>query len=142
MKITAEVRGLPELLQNIRSLGQAFSNEVEEKALKEAAKPFAEDVRVRIEADHRDTGLTGKDITVAASREARSEGSAAVLVGASEDRAFILSWLEFGTFRTPGYHIVAGSFRQNVGGYMSALQKHMATAFERGVRKHLRRSAA
>lgn len=142
MNITAKVTGVDEILRNVRALGNAFSSEVEEKALREAAKPFAEDIRVRIEADHYDTGLTAKDIRIAPSREAREERNAAVLIGAGRRRSFILSFIEFGTFRKPGAHIVAQSFRQNVGGFVEGMAGVLRKTFSKVRAKHLRRAAA
>ena len=144
MKITTEIRGVDEILRNVRALGSVFSTEVEEGALRKVAKPIAEGIAARVDADHHETGLTGADIGFAVSREAKAEGSAAVLVGArggKRGRAFILSWLEFGTFRTPGFHIVAGEFRQHAPDFLPNMAKALAASFKRARSKFLRRAA-
>lgn len=140
MKITTEIRGVDEILRNVRALGAAFSTDVEVGALKNVAKPIAEGIAARVDADHHESGLTGADIGFAVSREAKAEGSAAVLVGAHE-RAFILSWLEFGTFRTPGFHVVAQEFRQRAPEFMPEMAKALAASFKRARSKFLRRAA-
>jgi HK97 gp10 family phage protein len=147
VKITTEIRGLEETLANVRALGTAFSTEVESAALRKVAKPMAEDIANRVDADHHESGLTGADIRYAVSREAKAEGSVAVLVGATgrkgagKGRAFILSFLEFGTFRTPGYHIVAGVFRSHAARINAEVAKELAAAFKRTRAKFLRSAA-
>jgi HK97 gp10 family phage protein len=141
VKITTEVRGVDEILRNVRALGTAFSTEVEEAALRKVGKPIADGIAARVDADHHDTGLTGADIGIATSREARSAGTAAVLVGAHE-RGFILSFLEFGTYGRPGFHIVASEFRQHAPQIVQKTAVELAAAFKRVRSKFLRRSAA
>ena len=144
MNITFTTHGVPEMLAHVRRLGDAFSQDVEAAALKKAAKPIAQDIANRVDADHHQTGLTGADIRAVASREAREEGAAAVLIGATgrrgagRGRAFILSFLEFGTFRTPGFHIVATAFRQNSADLTKTVAKELAGAFKRSRAKFLR----
>jgi HK97 gp10 family phage protein len=147
VRITTEIRGVDEILRNVRALGTVFSTDVEEGALKKMAQPYAEDIANVVDAEHHDTGLTGADITFAVSREAKAEGSAAVLIGATgrkgrgHGRAFILSFLEFGTFRQPGHHIVAGVFRSRAPTFTADMAKQLEASFKRARAKFLRRAA-
>ena len=146
--ITAEVKGLDELTRRIRSLGKELAQMVEEDALKRVARPIANDLAVRVDLEHRDTGLTADDITMAASREAKKSGEAAVLIGATgrrgagRGRGFILGFLEFGTFRTPGYHLVARTFGSHKDRILKDTTRELRGSFKRIVARFARQARA
>lgn len=130
-------------LEGLRRLGQAFSREVEEKALKEVAKPVAAGIAARIDAEHHETGLTAEDIKVAVSKEGRENREAVVLIGAGggkRGRAFILSFLEFGTFKSPATPVIGPEFHSRKDYFLPAVTAQLAKHWETVKRRLLRAS--
>jgi HK97 gp10 family phage protein len=126
-------------LEGLRRLGPAFSAEVEERALKDVAKPVAASIAARIDAEHHATGLTAEDITVAVSKAGRAQGEAVVLIGArggKRGRAFLLSFLEFGTFKQPATPVVRPTFREYRDSFLPAVTERLAVHFQNAVKRH------
>lgn len=130
-------------LAGLRALGEAFSSEVEEKALLEVARPVVASLAARIDADHHATGLTAEDIEAAVSKEGRAEGEAVVLIGAGggkRGRAYILSFLEFGTYGRPGTPVVRPTFDQFKDYFLPAVTEQLSKHWD-AVKRRLLRAA-
>jgi len=135
--------GVDEAQAAILALGEAFAQPVLEGALKRLAEPVAEDIRRRL-VPHRQSGLTEEDIRVVVSKEGRESGEAAVLIGARRGkggRAFILRFLEWGTFRQPARPIVRPAWDAAESDYPGRALAELHKAYERGVKRFSRRAA-
>jgi len=141
--ISGQWTSVREAQEAIKALGDAFSQPVLEDTLKKLAAPIAEDIRQRL-APHRRSGLTEEDIGVAVSKENREAGEAVVLVGAhgkKGGRAYILRFLEFGTFRQPARPVMRPAWDAAEGSYPERALQELRKAYERGVKRFSRRAS-
>ncbi|OGR95737.1 MAG: hypothetical protein A2V88_15965 [Elusimicrobia bacterium RBG_16_66_12] len=135
--------GVREAQESIKAMGTAFSEPVLEGALKRLAEPIKDEIVQRLE-QHRVTGLTAEDIAVVVSKEGRESGAAAVIIGARRGkggRAFILRFLEYGTFRQPARPVVRPAWDAAEPGYPERALAELRKAYERGVKRFSRRAA-
>lgn len=141
--MTGHWTGIAEAMAAIRGLGDAFSEPVLEDALKKVAKPIVEQIQQNL-ASHRQTGLTAEDIGMTVSKEGREAGVAQVLIGAhgrKGGRAYILRFLERGTFRQPAMPVMRPAWDASEASYASNMLAELRKAYERGVRRFATRAA-
>ncbi len=141
--ISGEWKGVREAEQAIKALGDVFSQPVLEDALKKLAAPIAEDIRHNL-APHRRSGFTEEDIGVSVSKERREAGEAVVVVGAhgrKGGRAYILGFLEFGTFRQPARPVIRPAWDAAEGSYPERALQELRKAYERGIKRFSRRAS-
>lgn len=139
--MTGHWTGVREAMDAIRALGDAFSELVLEDALKKVAKPIVDDIAAHVP---RDSGLTADDIGLAVSKEGRESGVAQVLVGAhgrKRGRAYILRFLEFGTFRQPAQPVMRPAWDSAEGAYVQNMMHELRAAYTRGVKRFAKRAA-
>jgi HK97 gp10 family phage protein len=132
--------GIDDALEAIDGLGELASHEVQIAALTAVGKPIAEDIRQRLEAHHI-TGETAGDIAVGESKEAAAAGEAVVLIGA-KDRAYLLRWLEFGTFKQRATPVIRPAWDSARGGYAAKVLEQYRKAYKRIIAKYSRKKAA
>lgn len=133
--ITTKWTGIEEAKQNIRSLGQAFSQPVEEAALKKVGGPIRDDISQHIP---RASGLTADDVRMVVSKEGRESGETAVLIGARRGkggRAFILRFLEFGTAHMPARPSVRPAYDRAAPTLVKDIARDLGIAYQRFIRK-------
>lgn len=139
--ITSKLTGLEETQRAIRGLGEFGSHEVMLAAIKPSANELAEKMRSTIP---RRTGLTAEDIKVRESSDSKDGGKVELQVGGgrgSRGRAFIMRFMEFGTFNQPARPFMRPAWDQVRGHLIADVTARLRPAFEKVVRKYAKRAA-
>jgi HK97 gp10 family phage protein len=139
--ITSKLVGLEETQRAIRGLGEFASHEVMLAAIKPSAEEIAETMRVLIP---RQTGLTAEDIKVRESSDSKSGGKVELQIGGgkgSRGRAFIMRFIEFGTFNQPARPFMRPAWDSARGHFIADVTARLRPAFEKVVRKYAKRAA-
>jgi HK97 gp10 family phage protein len=109
--MSIELRGVDQMLNDIRRrLGNA-SARLESKALRAAAEPMAEDMRKRVKISRRqykESRHMQEDIRV--SRVVRREGRKYVLIGPTRKTNWRAHFLEYGTSKMPAQPFIEPAF--------------------------------
>jgi len=148
MKITAEgFRSLHQAAAVAAALGQKVANrEVLEKALLRVAQPLAQEMRQGAPSSGRTPYLDSLvgSIEAVVDKEARKEGTAAVLVGPMKRKGghgWLAHFFEFGTSKLPARPFIRPAWDRALPTLDDDISSAIKEQFFRVVRKYAKRAA-
>lgn len=112
MGVDAELTGMDELLDRVQELGRKGSI-VQNKALKAAAEPVANDMKSLVRVSNVNEKHIRDDIKVSNVRS--KDGTKYVRVGPGKDTNWRAKFLEFGTSKMPAYPFMSPSYENKKG---------------------------
>jgi HK97 gp10 family phage protein len=140
--ITTKWTGIEEAKRSIRSLGEAFSQPVEEAALKKVGAPIRDDIAQNVP---KASGLTAEDIRMVVSKVGRAEGRTEILIGARTGkggRAFVLRFLERGTAHMAAQPTVRPAYDRAAPSLLRDIASELGIAYDRFVKKFAAKARA